>query len=147
MSLKEPHLKMSKSHADPRSRIQLNDQPEEIAAKVRLALTDSVTGVSYDPTTRPGVSNLLDIMSYLDVQGRAPVQLAQSYSSLSMRAFKEEVTASITGALVGIRARYNRFIEEDNAYYLEDVAKEGARKARERAKSTMANVRKSVGLG
>ncbi|KAI9661668.1 MAG: Tryptophan--tRNA ligase, mitochondrial [Bathelium mastoideum] len=65
MSLTEPHLKMSKSHANPKSRILITDGCEEIEKKIKGALTDSVSGISYDLVERPGVSNLLDIMFHL----------------------------------------------------------------------------------
>ena len=137
---------MSKSHSDPRSRIQLNDSSEEIASKIRLALTDSVAGVSYDPEARPGVSNLLDIMSYISPQGESPSQLAEKYSTLNMRAFKNEVTAYISASLHGIRKNYLRLIDSDDDHYLEDVAHEGSRKARVRAESTIKTVKQSLGL-
>ena len=146
MSLKEPQLKMSKSHRDPRSRIQLDDRPEEIAKKIRLALTDSVGGVSYDPEARPGVSNLLDILSYLSPQGGSPSELAKAYSALTMRALKDEVIASVSASLCGIREKYNRLIKDEDDHYLEDIAREGAQKARKRAANTIINVRQSLGL-
>ena len=145
MSLTEPHLKMSKSHADPRSRIQLDDEPEEIAEKIRFALTDSVAGVSYDPVARPGVSNLLDIMSHFDTQNRSPSELAEMKNPLSMRTFKNEVTASITASLAGIRERYHRLINDDDSHYLEDIAKAGFQKASARAAETLSNVRRLRG--
>ena len=146
MSLSDPTLKMSKSHADSRSRIHLNDSPDQIGYKIRLALTDSVAGVSFDPQTRPGVSNLLSIMSSLDSQGRSPQELAQSFASLSMRGFKNEVTAGITSALAGISERYQDLVKEGRSSYLDDVAREGAKKARRKAKMTMTMVRESIGL-
>ena len=141
MSLTEPHLKMSKSHADSRSRIHLDDKPEDIAEKIKLALTDSTSGVSYDPMARPGVSNLLDIMSHLDSLKRTPSELAAMYEALSMRAFKDQVTASITASLAGIRERYYRLIHHDDSHYLEDIAKAGFQKASIRAAETLKTVR------
>lgn len=146
MSLKDPRLKMSKSHEDARSRIHINDQPECIATKIRLALTDSVAGVSYDLVNRPGVSNLLAIMSYLDGQGRLVEELAQTCSAMTMRRFKDEATAMITEALAGIRGRYDRLLAADDAHYLEDIAIEGSKNARKQAKKTITVVRKVVGL-
>ena len=137
---------MSKSHKDPRSRIQLNDPSEEIAKKIRLALTDSTAGVSYDPAARPGVSNLLDIMSYLSPRGESPSELAKTYSTLTMSAFKDEVTTFILASLYGIRETYHRLIKNDDDHYLEDVAREGAQKARTRAENTIKSVRQSLGL-
>lgn len=146
MSLKEPHLKMSKSHMDDRSRILISDKPEEIGMKVRLALTDSINGVSYDPLVRLGVSNLLDVMTSFSGQDETPQELAQVLNSLSMREFKDKVATTISSRLLGIRARYEDFMREENAPFLEEVAVTGAKKARETADVTMAAVRQAVGL-
>merc|ERR1711939_634674 len=62
MSLKRPTQKMSKSDADPKSRILITDTREEIHAKVKGAITDSEPGISFDPEKRPGVSNLIEIL-------------------------------------------------------------------------------------
>lgn len=147
MSLKEPRLKMSKSHQDFRSRIHMNDGPEVIGDKIRLALTDSVAGVSYDPEHRPGVSNLLAIMSYLDEQGRTAGELAQACNSMGMREFKATVTSAISEGLASTRDRYNRIMNNDETHYLDDIAIEGSSKARRQADKTMAAVRRAKGLG
>lgn len=146
MSLKEPRLKMSKSHEDFRSRIQINDSPEVIGDKIRLALTDSGAGVSYDPESRPGVSNLLAIMSYLDEQGRTAEELAQVCNSMNMRQFKAVVTSAISESLATTRDKYNRIMDKDETHYLDDIAIEGSIKARRQADKTMAAVRQVVGL-
>ena len=146
MSLKEPHLKMSKSHQDPRSRIQINDDPGLIRDKIRLALTDSIPGVSFDLENRPGVSNLLTMMSYFDGQRRSPEHLARFYEARSMREFKTEAAEIISDGLAMVRNRYNHFISADSSHYLEDIAVEGSAKARSLAEKTMSKVRKVVGL-
>lgn len=137
---------MSKSHRDFRSRIQINDSPEVISDKVRLALTDSITGVYYDPENRPGVSNLLAIMSYLDEQGRTADELGQNCKPLNMQQFKAVVTSVISESLAGIRERFNRIMTNDTSHYLEDIAVEGSNKARRQADKTMAAVREASGL-
>jgi tryptophanyl-tRNA synthetase len=53
---------MSKSAANPNSRILLSDSKDEIEIKIRKAVTDSETDISYDPVLRPGISNLLCIL-------------------------------------------------------------------------------------
>lgn len=146
MSLKEPRLKMSKSHQDFRSRIQINDGPEIIGDKIRLALTDSFTGVSFDPEHRPGVSNLLAIMSYLDEQGRTAEELAQACKSMTMRQFKTTVSSAISESLNSIRDKYNRILNNDETHYLDDIAIEGSNKARREADKTMVAVRQVIGL-
>ena len=146
MSLKEPRLKMSKSHQDFRSRIHINDGPEMIANKIRLALTDSIKGVSYDPEHRPGVSNLLVIMSVLDEDGRTAEQLAQACNSMDMRQFKATVTSAISESLANTREKYNRIMNEFETQYLDDIAIEGSNKARQQAEKMMATVRQVTGL-
>lgn len=146
MSLRDPHLKMSKSHDDPRSRIHINDRSEVIEAKVKLALTDSIAGVSYERNARPGVSNLLDIMSYLDPQRRTSEELAQTYRTSTMRDLKREVTGVLTESLENIRARYESLVNAADSHYLEDIAREGSIKARKHAETTMLVVRKAIGL-
>lgn len=137
---------MSKSHQDPRSRIHINDDPESIGGKIRLALTDLVPGVSYDPNSRPGVSNLLVMMSSLDAQGRSVEDLAKICDAMSMREFKAEVTLVISEGLAVIRDRYNRFVKDDRSQDLDDIANEGSNKARKQAQKIMSVVRRSVGL-
>lgn len=136
---------MSKSHHDARSRIQINDGPEIVADKIRLALTDSITGVSFDPENRPGVSNLLGIMSYLDEEGRTAEELAQSCNSMDMRQFKAMVAGAISERLANTQERYNRIMHYET-HYLDDIAIEGSGKARRQADKMMAEVRRVIGL-
>ena len=82
MSLKAPHLKISKSHQDPRSRIHIDDGAQVIEDKIGHALTDLINGVSYDPANRSGISNLLEITSYFDYQRRTAGELARSYHAI-----------------------------------------------------------------
>ncbi|KAF7561869.1 hypothetical protein G7046_g2240 [Stylonectria norvegica] len=145
MSLTEPTSKMSKSHKAPRSRIVITDSPTEIKAKFATALTDSLPGVSYDRFNRPGISNLLDILSIFDAQGRSSEQLAQAYSDISPKQLKEMVTDAVISGLDGIRDRFFSLVNGDEAH-LNKIAAEGARKAQESAQETMQIVKAAVGL-
>ena len=151
MSLKEPHLKMSKSHADPRSRILLTDTPEEIHQKVKVALTDSEPLITYDPTRRPGVSNLIEILGYAEGNGRAFEEIAVEHENTSLRVFKEHVAGMVVTHLQPIRERYLELVGNNDGNskgnkYLDDVATAGAEKARTNAETTMTKVREAVGL-
>ncbi|KNG80103.1 tryptophan--tRNA ligase [Aspergillus nomiae NRRL 13137] len=143
MSLKEPTLKMSKSHADSRSRILLTDSSDDIHRKVKAALTDSDTSITYDPVRRPGVSNLIEILSHLDA--RSCDDLSLEYKSVSLRALKEDLASRISGHLQGIRERYYSLME-DNSGYLDTVTEQGAQAARANADVTMKQVKKAMGL-
>lgn len=145
MSLSDPTSKMSKSHKLARSRILITDSDDEIRTKISSALTDSTHGLSYDPTLRPGVSNLLSIFSIFDAEKRTPEQLALAYSNTHPRLFKEMVSDAIISGLQGIRARYEELTHGNNRY-LDQVEAEGARKAQKSAEETMSIVRRAVGL-
>ena len=146
MSLKEPHLKMSKSHLDPRSRIHINDSQEDIACKIRQALTDSIHNITYDPANRPGISNMLDLVSCFHEEGKAAPQIAEECHDMRMREFKDYVTRSLDRGLAPIRERYFALISDKNDEYLDDVVESGAITAQLRARQMMERVRAVVGL-
>ncbi|KAJ6109784.1 hypothetical protein N7486_002019 [Penicillium sp. IBT 16267x] len=143
MSLKEPTAKMSKSHADERSRILLTDSPSEIHKKVKVALTDSEPMVTYDPARRPGVSNLIEILSHFEEVPCAT--LAAEYQSASLRTLKEHVASRIAHHLQEVRERYVEIMEDESGY-LDTVAQEGAEVAQANASQTMRQVRDVMGL-
>jgi tryptophanyl-tRNA synthetase len=65
MDLTDPTRKMSKS-ADAAGSVFLLDPPDVVRRKIARAVTDSDTGpdaVRADPATKPGVTNLLDILT------------------------------------------------------------------------------------
>ena len=53
---------MSKSATNDWSRINMTDSDDEIAKKLRRAVTDSDFGITYDRENRPGVANLLEMV-------------------------------------------------------------------------------------
>ncbi|KAM5362725.1 hypothetical protein ACJZ2D_012387 [Fusarium nematophilum] len=145
MSLTDPTSKMSKSHKSERSRILITDSPQDIKAKIASAKTDSIPGISYDPAARPGISNLLDILSIFDPDARTAGQLAEAYSDISPKQLKEMVSDAVVGGMDGIRDRYLELVGKGDEH-LDAVEAEGARKARASAEETMQIVRDAVGL-
>ena len=143
MSLKEPTSKMSKSHADERSRILLSDSTEEIHKKINAALTDSDLKISYDPVHRPGVSNLIDILSHFE--GLSCDELVLEHESVSLRALKERVSTAVANHMKGIREKYLSLID-DKTGYLDSAAEEGAQAACANTELTMKRVRTALGL-
>ncbi|RAK83183.1 tryptophanyl-tRNA synthetase [Aspergillus costaricaensis CBS 115574] len=143
MSLKEPTLKMSKSHVDERSRILLTDSPGQIHKKLKAALTDSETTITYDPLRRPGVSNLLELLSHFE--GRSCEELVLEFQSTSLRALKENLAHKISNHLQPVREKYFSLME-DKTGYLEGISEKGARAARANAELTMIRVREAMGL-
>jgi tryptophanyl-tRNA synthetase len=114
--------------------------------KFMSALTDSRNAISYDPVDRPGVSNLLDILSAFDAEGRSPTDLATSLESQSLKSLKEMASESVIRQLGGIRRRFLEFLHADGGGYLDSVEVVGAKKARASAEETMQIVREAIGL-
>ena len=141
MSLQEPEKKMSKS--DPEEcYIALLDDPDTIRRKVRRAVTDSDGEIRFDPENKPGVSNLLSIMSALgagDVEEIAAGMQGKGYGEL-----KKEVTDCVIAALSPLQAEYKRLIA-DKAY-LQGVIDKNAVIAGKLATRTLRKVQKKVGF-
>ena len=140
MSLQEPTRKMSKS--DPEDTyIAILDKPEIIRKKMRRAVTDCDNSVIYDPENKPGVSNLMSIMSALT--GMSMDAISAEYNGKGYGRFKDAVADSVIAALEPIQQRYDE-ISADKAY-LQEVLQSGAERASRLAHKTMLKVRKKIG--
>lgn len=140
MSLTDPTVKMSKSDADPKGSISILDSPDEIRSKIRSAVTDSEPTVRYDVMEKPGISNLLDIMS--GCTGRPVADLVAEFESGGYGAFKEAVAAAVATELAPFRSRYRELDDHEVARVLHKGALDG----RTRAEGYQADVRAAVGL-
>ncbi len=141
MSLQDPNRKMSKS--DPEDTyIAMLDEPNVIRKKIRRAVTDSEGGVRFDPENKPGVANLMNILSTLSGQ---PIEaIEKDFDGKGYGAFKDAVADSVIAALEPIQNRYSEIIS-DKAY-LEKVMTESAERAGAIAARTMSKVRRKIGL-
>lgn len=72
---------MSKSHTDPKSRLNILDEPNVLLEKVKKAVTDFTSEVTYDPERRPGVANLIDMHCLLT--GKTPEEICKEAVSLN----------------------------------------------------------------
>jgi len=141
MSLQEPTRKMSKS--DPEETyIAILDKPEIIRKKLRRAVTDSENTVVFDPENKPGVANLMSIMSALT--GRTMDDISAEYSGQGYGKFKDAVADAVIATLEPIQNEYER-ISADKAY-LQQVMDSGKERASAIAHRTMLKVRKKLGI-
>jgi tryptophanyl-tRNA synthetase len=140
MSLTDPTTKMSKSDDNAKSRIDLLDSPDVIRKKIMSAVTDSEPTVRYDPAEKPGISNLLEIMSACT--GRSIDDLVGEYGDGGYGAFKEAVAEAVIAELAPIRAAYESLDDAEVARILQ----RGALDARTRAEGYQQEVRDAVGL-
>ena len=147
MSLTQPAQKMSKSASNSRSRILLTDSPEELRAKVRAAVTDSEYAFSYDPTGRPGVSNLFDILFHCTVPDGNEAErqtLVADLNGVTMPAFKDRVLQGVKAVVAPIKDRYEAIVSDERL--LKATATEGRDKAKLNAQRVLGKVSKTVGL-
>lgn len=79
-SLRDPSKKMSKSDPDTKSCVMITDKPDVIVEKIKKAITDCKSEVTYEPETRPGVTNLLTIHSM--VSGKSIEQICREAEGL-----------------------------------------------------------------
>jgi tryptophanyl-tRNA synthetase len=149
MSLTNPAKKMSKSDPDPKSRILITDSFEDISRKFRTALTDSIEGVSYDHATRPGVSNLVDIIYHMDESKfPSPEAAAQDMNALSMKALKEQAAKTVETGLRDVRERYEFIMGRKNADKILEVYSRNAKnQAGDIAWGNMNRIKGLMGLG
>ncbi len=140
MSLTDPTAKMSKSDPSPRSRILLNDKPEDIMKKVKSAVTDTGSEVAYDWEEKPGISNLLELFSFFS--GRSIADLADEYGSAGYGSFKAAVGESIADGLRPIQEAYADLSDAE----VNQVMESSAAVARDRAEVSMHTIRKKTGL-
>lgn len=98
-SLRTPEKKMSKSVSDPAGTIMLTDAPAEAAKKVMSATTDSFGDIQFDWQTRPGISNLLQMLALFSGQTQADTNTAwvgkSSYGDLK-KAVADQVAQFLT---------------------------------------------------
>lgn len=141
-SLRDPTSKMSKSEPDIKSRIELTDSPDEIRMKFRKAVTDMQSAVTFDPETRPGVSNLVEICSAVTEK---PVdEVVQGATHADTLAFKSVVAEAVIERLRPIREEVSR-LKADRGHLVE-VLKEGQERARDIASKNYSDVKRLIGM-
>lgn len=122
--------------------ITITDSPDDIALKIRRAVTDFTSEVTFDPETRPGVSNLVTIHAAM---ARIGVEEAVSRAGgLDTAAYKTLVAEAVIQRLTPIREEIER-LRLDRAH-LEGVLAQGTRRARELAAPVLGEVRQRVGF-
>ncbi|MDX3775681.1 tryptophan--tRNA ligase [Chromatiaceae bacterium AAb-1] len=144
MSLQDPLKKMSKSDDNPQNFIGLLEDPKVIAKKIKRAITDSEDPprVRYDLENKPGVANLLSILS--GVTGKTMPQLEAEYEGKMYGHLKGDVADAVVALLEPVQQRFHELRADQGT--LTAVMREGAEKARARASATLQQVNEAVGF-
>jgi tryptophanyl-tRNA synthetase len=140
--LQNPTAKMSKSASSPAGIIEMLDEPQVSAKKIRSAVTDSESTIRFDPEEKPGISNLLTIFSALTGEGVG--ELEERYHGLGYGDLKSDLAEAAVEFVRPFRERTLELL--DDQAHLTAVLKQGAEQANEVAEATLRDVYQRVGF-
>jgi len=142
MDLQEPTNKMSTTLSSDQGAVYLTDAPDAIRKKFKSAVTDSGREVRYDPTEKPGVSNLLEIMNV--ATGEPIDALEQRFDGAGYGEFKEAVGESVVALLTPVRERFEALRADERE--LQRLLAVGAEKARRASEPTLEAMYERMGF-
>jgi len=133
MDLQEPTNKMATTGGTAQGTVLIADPPDVIRRKFKTAVTDSGTDVRHDRDEKPGVSNLIEIMSV--ATGDSIPDIEARYDGGGYGQFKEDVAEAVVALLAPIRERYERLRADERE--LQRLLAVGAEKARKESHPTL----------
>jgi tryptophanyl-tRNA synthetase len=144
MNLRDGTKKMSKSDVSDFTRINLTDDADTIAQKIRKARTDPepLPGDVKGLESRPEASNLVGIFAALDDVGRADV--CARYGGAQFSAFKNDLAELAIAKLSPITAEMRRLLDDPG--YVDAVLRDGAERARAITAPILREVQDIVGF-
>jgi tryptophanyl-tRNA synthetase len=144
MSLRDGSKKMSKSDASDQSRINLTDDADAIAHKIRRAKTDPDALPSEEKglELRPEADNLVGIYAALAERTRPDV--LREYGGAQFSTFKAALVELAVAKLGPINAEMKRLLADP--VYIDSVLGDGAARAQALAAETMKAVKDIVGF-
>ena len=142
MDLQDPIHKMSKSSENPKGIIKLLDEPNIIRKKIMSAVTDSQAIVKFDPSGKPGISNLINI--YSSLTNKTIKEIEKEFSNSNYGEFKKAVADITVAEITKIQTKYKEIIESDE---LDKILDDGIIKTRKIAEKKYKEMKHKVGLG
>lgn len=142
MSLAEPTKKMSKSDDNEKAFISMLDESKKIEKKIKSAVTDSEGIVKFDRVNKPGISNLITILS--SCAGESVKAIEERYQGKGYGTFKQDVAEAVVSVLAPIQNRYHDLVESE---VLDEILDRGRDKATVTAEKTLKKAKKAIGLG
>ena len=115
---------MSKSGEDT-GRINLTDTPDVIRKKIRRSVTDSINAVTYDPVSRPGISNLVETFAAL--QEITVEEVCTAFNGKQTVELKDELVDLLVAHLTPIQRRMEQL--SNDMTYVDNVLSDGCKKA------------------
>ena len=140
MSLENPNRKMSKSHQT--GCLFIDDAPDVIRAKIMRAPTDSGREIKYEPSSKPGLSNLLLIYSALSNKSIGVIE--KKYKNKGYGEFKKELAEIVVDALKPFQNQKKELSKKPAL--IKKVLADGNKKANSVASKKLLEVKKKIGL-
>jgi len=137
--LDDPNKKMSKSASSANNYIALTDAPEIVKKKIKKAVTDSGSTITYQQD-KPAIANLMTI--YHLVTGLELKDIEKRFKGKGYGDFKNDLADRISDFLLPIQERFNAI--EDNE--LEIILNNGAKRAKQIASKKLRQVKSVIGL-
>jgi tryptophanyl-tRNA synthetase len=141
LDLQDPTSKMSKSLPDAGT-LNLTDPPDVLTRKIKRAVTDTGTDIRFDPVDKPGVSNLLAILSA--VTGAPIAKLEAEFDGQGYGAFKAAVADAVVAVAEPLGKRMTELMADPAE--IDRVLARGAERARPVADATVRDVYDRVGF-
>ncbi len=142
MDLQEPTKKMSTTGGTAQGTVLVLDPPDVIRKKLKTAVTDSGREVRYAPDEKPGVSNLVEILSV--ASGRTIPEVEAAYDGRGYGDLKTDVGEAIVELFAPVQTRYAELRADETE--LRRLLRIGAEKARETAAPTLATMYEKMGF-
>jgi tryptophanyl-tRNA synthetase len=144
MSLRDGSKKMSKTDESDNSRINLTDDADTIAQKIRKAKTDPEPLPDSEKAleSRPEALNLINI--YAALADRSRQSVVQEFAGQQFSAFKASLADLSVAKLKPITDEMRRLMGDPAE--IDRILKAGAQKARELAAPTLAEVKRLAGF-
>ena len=144
MSLKDAQKKMSKSDPSDLSRINLTDDKDQIANKIKKAKTDPLPMPSESNilSQRPEVENLLSIYSSLTNQSLE--KSINEFNGKNFSEFKEKLSEIIIEKIEPISKEIKKLLKDER--YLDSILLEGSQKANIIASKKIIEIKELVGF-
>ena len=144
MSLRDGTKKMSKSDSSDFSRINLTDDADAIAGKIRRAKTDPhpMPDTAADAEKRPDADNLLGI--YAALADREKDEVIAGFAGKQFSEFKGALTEIAVATLGPIGAEMQRLMKDPG--HVDAVLRDGGERARAMAEPILAEVYRTVGF-
>jgi len=142
MDLQEPTRKMSTTSGTPQGTVLVLDDADTIRKKFKTAVTDSGREIRYVPDEKPGVSNLIEILSV--ASGRPIAEVEAGYDGKGYGDLKTDVGEAVVELFRPIQQRYAELRSDEGE--LRRLLRIGADKAQATSAPTLHQMYERMGF-